>query len=256
MKNVLVATFLATLLFGSYAFGQTDASVSGTVTDPSGAHVVSATITATNVATGAKTVATTNEAGIYGFAALQPGKYIFTAEHPGFRKSTINEVTLEVSAVLTINLALELGQTTETVEVEASAAQVNTSTATVGDVVGERKILDLPLVGRSAYGLIGVEAGVTINGAEGVNINGAQTGAVNYTTDGINTQDNLLNGAFNTNVSNTISIDRVEEFRIVTLPADAEYGRGGAQVQLVTRAGTQVQRQRLGGIAQHRPQRQ
>jgi hypothetical protein len=238
MRNVLVATFIAALLCGSYAFAQTDASVSGTVTDPSGAHVVNATITATNVATGVKNVVTTNEAGIYGFAALQPGKYIFTAEHGGFRKSTINDVTLEVSAVLTINLGLELGQTTETVEVEASAAQVNTSTATVGDVVGERKILDLPLVGRSAYGLIGVQAGVTINGAEGVNINGAQTGAVNYTTDGINTQDNLLNGAFNVNVSNTISIDRVEEFRIVTSPADAEYGRGSAQIQMVTRAGS------------------
>jgi hypothetical protein len=236
MKNV--ATCFAALLFASYAFAQTFASVSGTVTDPSGANVVGATITATNVATGANTVVTTNEAGIYGFGGLQPGNYTFTAEHPGFRKSTINNVTLEVSAVLTVNLKLELGQTTETVEVEASATQVNASNATVGDVVGERKILDLPLVGRSAYGLIGVEAGVVINGAEGVNINGAQTGAVNYTTDGINTQDNLLNGAFNTNVSNTVSIDRVEEFRIVTSPADAEYGRGSAQVQMVTRGGS------------------
>ena len=70
-----------------------------------------------------------------------------------------------------------------------------------------------------------------------MNINGNQTGSINYTTDGINTQDNLLNGSFNTNVSNTVSIDRVEEFRIVTSPADAEYGRGGAQVQMVTRGG-------------------
>ena len=99
MRNVLVATFIAALLCGSYAFAQTDASVSGTVTDPSGAHVVNATITATNVATGVKNVVTTNEAGIYGFAALQPGKYIFTAEHGGFRKSTINDVTLEVPFV-------------------------------------------------------------------------------------------------------------------------------------------------------------
>jgi hypothetical protein len=77
-----------------------------------------------------------------------------------------------------------------------------------------------------------------INGTNGVNINGAQTGAINYMTDGINTQDNLLNGAFNTLVSNTVSVDRVEEFRIVTSPADAEYGRGSGQVQMMTRGGT------------------
>src|SRR5213078_721202 len=96
----------------------------------------------------------------------------------------------------------------------------------------------LPLVGRNAYDLLATQPGVIINGTNGVNINGAQTGAINYTTDGINTQDNLLNGAFNTLVSNTVSVDRVEEFRVVTSPADAEYGRGSGQVQMITRAGS------------------
>ena len=166
------------------------------------------------------------------------GRYRFSAEHPGFRKATIPDVDLAVGAKLTVNIPLELGQTTETVEVQGAVTEVNASSATVGNVVEERKILELPLVGRSAYDLINTQPGVITTGASSVNINGQQTGAINYTTDGINTQDNLLNGAFNTNVSNTVDIDRVEEFRIVTSPADAEYGRGGAQVQLVTRGGT------------------
>src|SRR5262249_48722131 len=126
----------------------------------------------------------------------------------------------------------------ESVEVRAAANEVNVTNASVGSVVESRRILDLPLVGRNAYDLLGTQPGVVLNGTNGVNINGSRTGAVNYTTDGINTQDNLRNGAFNTLVANTVSVDRVEEFRVVTSPADAEYGRGSGQVQLVTRAGT------------------
>jgi hypothetical protein len=230
---------IAFVMFAGVCFAQTDATVSGTITDPSGAHVGSAIITAVNTGTGATTVVQSNEAGIFVFPALTIGTYRLTAEHPGFRKADIPDVVLAVGSQLTVNIPLELGQTTETVEVQGAVTEVNASSATVGTVVEERKILELPLVGRSAYDLLATQPGViTIGSAESVNINGQQTGAINYTTDGINTQDNLLNGAFNTNVSNTVSIDRVEEFRVVTSPADAEYGRGGAQVQLVTRGGT------------------
>jgi hypothetical protein len=220
------------------AFAQTDATVSGTITDPSGAHIVNATVTALNTSTGVATTSHTNDAGVYVFPALPPGTYRISAEHSGFRKTFLNDVVLAVGSQLTANLPLDIGQTTETVEVQAAVTEVNASSATLGAVVESRKILELPLVGRSAYDLLNTQPGVITTGAESVNINGQQTGAINYTTDGINTQDNLLNGAFNANVSNTVSIDRVEEFRVVSSPADAEYGRGGAQVQLVTRGGT------------------
>ncbi len=227
------------LVFASFALAQgTEATVSGTISDPSGAHVVGATITATNIDTGVSVNVSSNEAGVYVFPSLPPGKYRVVAEHSGFRKGTISDITLAVGAQLSVNIPLELGQTTETVEVQAVANEVNASTATVGAVVEQRKILDLPLVGRSAYDLINTQPGVVTTGTSSVNINGNQTGSINYTTDGINTQDNLLNGSFNTNVSNTVSIDRVEEFRVVTSPADAEYGRGSAQIQMVTRAGS------------------
>jgi hypothetical protein len=236
-RQVCVLLVCVLLLFVTAA-AQTEATVSGTVTDPSGAQVLAAAVSALNLDTGVTKATVTNSSGVYIFAALPPGKYRLIAEHPGFRRSVINDVELAVGAQTTVNIALDIGQTSESVEVKAAATEVNVTSATVGSVVESRRILDLPLVGRNSYDLLGTQPGVVINGTNGVNINGAQTGAINYMTDGINTQDNLLNGAFNTLVSNTVSVDRVEEFRIVTSPADAEYGRGSGQVQMITRGGT------------------
>jgi hypothetical protein len=234
-KNVRVATLSAVLFLVPAAFAQqTDATVSGTVTDPSGAHVVAATVTARNVATGVAVPVTTNEAGVYSFPPLPPGKYTFTAEHPGFRRSVITEVELQLGATETINMALELGQTTESVEVQAQATEVSATSASVGSVVEGKRLLDLPLDGRSAYSLLLTQPGVQL-GANYI-LNGNQGGTVNFTTDGVSTQDNLHQGAFYL-YSNVASVDRVEEFRVVTSAADAEYGRGSGQVQMVTRAG-------------------
>jgi Carboxypeptidase regulatory-like domain len=237
MKNLLRASLLsvcALLMSWSVAFAQTDAKVSGTVTDPTGAHIVAAIVTALNTATGTSTPATTNEAGVYTMPSLLPGKYTFTAEHPGFRKSVTNDVELQVGTVLTMNLGLELGQTSESVEVKAQAIEVSATSASVGSVVEGKRLLDLPLAGRSAYDLLITQPGVQT----GTNfyLNGNQGGAVNFTMDGINAQNNLLSGSFYL-YSNVASVDRVEEFRVVTSPADAEYGRGSGQVQMVTRGG-------------------
>jgi hypothetical protein len=235
----LVCLLLWTIVLTSAALAQTtEGTVSGTVTDPSGAHVEGAAVSAFNVGTGVSTSTVTNSAGVYVFASLPPGGYRVIATHPGFRRAVINNIELAVGSQISVNIGLELGQTSESVEVKAAATEVSVSSASIGSAMESRRILDLPLVGRSAYDLLGTQAGVVINGTNGVNINGSQTGAINYTTDGINTQDNLLNGAFNTNVANTVSVDRVEEFRIVTSPADAEYGRGSGQVQMITRGGT------------------
>jgi len=216
-------------------FSQNDAHVSGTVTDPSGAHVVGATVTALNIATGAATPVQTNEAGIYTMPSLPPGTYTFTAEHAGFRKAVINQMVLQVSSVLTLNMSLELGQTTETVEVQAIATAVNATSASVGSVVEGKRLLDLPLAGRSAYDLLLTQPGVQL----GTNfyLNGNQGNATSFTMDGISAMDNLHNSAFYL-YSNVVSVDRAEEFRVVTSPADAEYGRGSGQVQMVTRGGS------------------
>ena len=235
MRNVHVATTVVALLASSLAFAQTEASVSGTVTDPSGAHVAGAVVTALNTSTGVSTPVTTNEAGVYTMPSLPPGNYTLTTEHPGFRRGVIDQVVLQVGSVLTLNIGLELGQTTETVEVEATAAAVNATSASVGSVVEGKRLLDLPLVGRSAYDLLLTQPGVQL----GTNfyLNGNQGAATSFTMDGVSAMDNLHNSAFYL-YSNVVSVDRAEEFRVVTSPADAEYGRGAGQVQMVTRGGS------------------
>src|SRR5579871_6688580 len=180
MGKFQVALLLGPLFLGSSAFGQTDASVSGTVTDPSGAHVVNAIVTATNVDTGARTPVQTNEAGVYTMPSLLPGKYTFNAEHPGFRKAVLNDVTLQVGSVLTLNLTLELGSTTETVEVHSAAIEVNATSASVGEVVEGKRLLDLPLAGRSAYDLLITQPGVQGSTSTNFYLNGNQAGAVNF----------------------------------------------------------------------------
>ena len=231
MKHHVVAGIL---FYGSVLFAQTDASVSGTITDPSGAHVADAVVTALNVATGVAIPVTANGTGIYTMPSLLPGLYTFSAEHPGFRKTVQTGIELQVGSVLTLNLTLEIGQPSEAVEVQATAPEVNTSSASVGSVIEGKRLLDLPLAGRSAYDLLITQPGVQT----GTNfyLNGNQGGAVNFSMDGINAQNNLLSGSFYL-YSNVVSVDRAEEVRVVTSPADAEYGRGSGQVQMVTRGG-------------------
>jgi hypothetical protein len=239
-RNALALACLFVMVWS--AWSQTEATVSGTVSDPSGAHVVGAIVTAANGATGVVSSTRTNEAGVYVFPSLPPGKYRFTAEQSGFRQAVIRDIDLEVGSQLTINMALELGQTSESVEVQATASLLNTSTATVGDVVNGKKLLDLPLAGRSAYDLLNTQPGVisaygTSTATRNYILNGNRGGSVNFTMDGINAQNNLLSGAFYL-YSNVVSVDRAEEFRVVTSPADAEYGRGSGQVQMITRSGS------------------
>jgi hypothetical protein len=235
MRKIHVVTLLC-FFAASAAFAQ-NASVSGTVTDPSGAQIVGAEVTAQNIDTGVSSPTKTNQAGIFSFPSLQPGKYTFSSAHPGFRKAVVDNVVLEIASQLTVNMGLQLGQSNETVEVSATAEQVNTTSATVGADVTGKQLNDLPLVGRSVYNLLTTQPGVI--GTTGTNfyLNGNQGNAINYTMDGINAQNNLLSGSFY-NYSNVVSQDRTEEVKVVTSPADAEYGRGVGQVQIVTRGGT------------------
>src|SRR5207253_7578702 len=103
-KQTLFCLTFVLFLSSTLAFSQTDATVSGTVTDPTGAHIVTATVTALNAATGIVTTTQTNQAGVYVFAALSPGQYRLTVEHAGFRKAVISDVTLDVGSQLTVSI--------------------------------------------------------------------------------------------------------------------------------------------------------
>jgi hypothetical protein len=221
------------LLLGAVtAFSQTtDATLSGSITDPSGAFIPDSAVTALNTRTGVRFDIKANESGVYLFAALPPGNYRVTASHSGFKNAVFRDVVLEVGGRRTLDIQLEISTAAETVEVSADAeSALGYATSSVGGVVTARKVLDLPLTSRNALGLVYIQAGVV-----GDNFVGARIGTLNIQIDGINVQDARIN----TGVASTIfpSTDRIEEFRVVTSPADAELGRGSGQIQMITRSG-------------------
>src|SRR5437870_8157854 len=236
------ASFLAAvllLLLSSYVFGQTsNATVGGTVSDATGALIPGVTIKATNTATGIVTMVFSNEAGAYQFASLQTGAYTLSAELPGFQTQTYNGVQLGVSQQVRLNFALQVTSVATAVEVTASAdTLIATTSASVGSVLPEYKLHDLPLSARNVLDLVLTTAGAgpTSGVSEGF-FAGSRLSAVNTTRDGFVVSDGRYDfGVF----SNTyVSTDLVDEVRVITSTVDAEAGRGSGQVQMVTRSGT------------------
>ena len=211
----------------------TFSTVTGTVADSSGAIVASATVVAENINTGVKTTVNTNEAGIYLFPSLIPGRYRVMAEKEGFRRMAYSEVQLELSGRITLDFSLEIGHLTEQV-VQVSAAvdtRLSLGASSVGGVLNDKRVQDLPLPGRNALDLIYTQGGLV-----GSNFNGARIGTLNIQRDGVNVMDQRINSGVSSTIFN--SVDLVEEVRVVTSPADAEFGRGSGQVQILTRSGT------------------
>ena len=210
----------------------TNASIYGTVADASGAVVAKARVVSTNTKTGVAVSTVSNEAGICIFAALQPGEYSVSGEAPGFRKAVAQHVQLEVSARISVDLKLEVGATTESINVEASSSPLETVNTSVSNVVSLQRVQDLPLQNRDAGSLVALQAGVV-----GDNFNGVRSQSQNVTLEGVTIQETRYNGGSG-NLTTTNSVDRIAEFRVSTAPADAEFGRGMAQVQMIGRAGT------------------
>ena len=188
----MVSTIRCTLFFlvAGVAFAQTGGSrITGTVTDVSGALVPGATVTARNEATGVTYTQTTTEAGLYAFPSVPVGTYTVSVALQGFKTANKTGNILEVNTPLVINLSLEVGGITETVSVAAEAEALQTTNATIGNVVERRAIVDLPLNGRNPLALITLEPGVVQRSAgaagSGIHVNGSRDRAVNVTVDGI-----------------------------------------------------------------------
>src|SRR5262245_36769327 len=125
-------TALAVFFFAVSAAMAQNASVSGTVTDPSGAAITGAAITALHVDTGVTSSTTTNTAGLFVFPSLPPGAYTLSAEQPGFRKAAVEKVMLDIGSQVTVDIGLQVGQAAESVEVSAAATTLNATSATIG----------------------------------------------------------------------------------------------------------------------------
>ncbi len=220
-------------LFVSLAAAQgTDAVLTGSVLDTTGAVVPQASVIALNINTGVAAKETSNDSGVYLFPALPPGDYTITAEKNGFKKYMLERLTLRTGDHVQQNLALQIGGSTETVQVVADSEAVNYLNSSQGGLLSNTRLGDLPVAARNAMDLVLTQPGVV-----GTNFNGARNDMLNISLDHANIVDNFITEGLGTTQIFT-SVDRVDEIRVVTSPADAEYGRGSGQVQLISKSGT------------------
>ncbi len=240
----LFAFGLPVLVFGQQSTG----NIVGTVTDPAGALIPGVQVQVTEIATNRSRSITTNSTGEYQAPYLVPGDYTLTAEHGGFQKSVVSRVTLTVSQTIRIDFRLEVGASTQSVQVEADAAQLQTESTALGATINRQTTADLPLNGRSFAQLAELVPGVApaVNsditlrrnrGSMGTSIavqaNGFSSTQNMYSYDGVPAMD-LDSYDF----SFSPSIDAIEEFHVVTTGYSAEYGGApGAFVDLVTKSG-------------------
>ncbi len=234
--------------FASPAGAQTTGAIVGKVIDPSGAEVVGATVKATNQATGFSRQTATDEAGQYILTLLPVGKYTVNGEKLGFEVSVLRDVIVLVNQNVRADIALAVGKVTQTVSVQASGAVVETRSATLGEVVAEKQIIELPLNERNFLNLATLQAGVVPAVAITSNNTPAFPGGVQsvFEVNGLRLQSNnfLLDGADNNEpflgtAMSTPSPDALEEFKILTNNFSAEFGGGGGSiVNIITRQGT------------------
>ena len=220
--------------------------ISGTVTDSSGAVVANVSVTATNTGTNLTRTATTDGSGFYTMSNLPVGTYVVTAEQVNFKKAIQEGISLTGDSRLTVDLALEAGQVTETVQITTSGGEtVNTTSGEIARVIDTQQVQNLALNGRNYIQLLSLVPGVALltddqlelttslaTGNQSINGNRGQTN--NVTVDG---GINLQSGS-NASQINNVGIDYIQEVKIQTSNFSAEYGRNsGAQVSLVTRSG-------------------
>ena len=250
-RFLLLALFL---LFASASWAQISASLSGTVTDPSGATLAAAAVSARNVDTGLVRNATTDAAGHYEFFSLPVGTYEVKASKDGFAEGIRSGIHLDVDRDATADIGLRLGRVNEQVKVTADAPLVNLSTQEVSGLVGEKEVKDLPLNGRSYDLLLTLNPGIvnfTWEKTGGIGVSNSTTGN-NFAVSGNRPQQNLflLNGVEFTGAAENnmqpggssqelLGVDAVREFNVLRDSYSAEYGKHpGGQVVIVTQSGS------------------
>jgi hypothetical protein len=243
MFNNLLRAGVLTFCAFACLFGQAFTSLSGTVTDPTGAVIPKASIVLENVDTGISRVTVADDEGRYSFPQVLPGTYRLRGKAAGFADVIVNDVRLMVNTPTTVNVAFEkLGATVETVSIIAEAVQVNTTDATLGNAFNTNAITQLPFEARNVVGLLSLQPGVTLvntdvtddrNGA----VSGGRPDQANVTLDGVDVNDQQYRYAFTSVLR--VTLDSVQEFRVTTVNANADQGRtSGAQIALVTKTGT------------------
>ena len=248
ITGVFVLTAIFCVLLGGSAFAQGFGRISGTVSDPSGAVIPGAVVTAVQAGTGSKAEVRSNDQGGYTFPSLAPSTYNLSVAAPGFSGVTLKDILLPADAAVTQNITLKVGDTSQTVTVSGDVMQVDTTTSTLAQVVDTARINELPLNGRNAAALTTLVAGVVIAPNQGADqgnqksfpgvvtiaANGTRANQTNYMLDGGNNVDEY------TNVNAPFPMpDAVQEFSVQTSNYNAEYGQNaGGVVNVITKSGT------------------
>jgi len=257
LRSRLTFVALLTLLLGMcipslLAQSAGTSGLSGTITDPSGAAIPNVTVTLTSNDTGQTRTATTGGDGQYKFTLLPPGSYKVRFVAAGFKTSEVGSVILNVTESPALDRSLEVGAQSEQVTVEASAETLQTSSSTLGTVVGTTEVTELPLANRNFTQIIGLSAGANVGvnnatsfgkGTLDISVNGNTPGQNNFQMDGVAIQSMASSGSANDNgiyVGIAIpSPDAIQEFKIQTSTYDATYGRNpGGNVNVLTKSGT------------------
>ena len=241
-RRWLLFPFFGLLLAGTlFASGPTG-TITGTVTDPSGAVVRKARIAVLNEATNATREAESNDDGDYTVALLQPGRYQVTAESSGFRKSIFTDVVVDVDQTVRVDFALVVGATTEEIKVKDTPPAIQTDTSTLGQVVNNRLVENLPLNERNflSFALLVPGSQLPAEGSQNstqggaLSVNGAREQSNNFLLDGVDNNDPYIN-----QYVALPSVDAIQEFKVQSSDYSAEYGRtGGAQINVVLKSGT------------------
>lgn len=243
MRQSVAGFRLFALAFGLAAglYGQT-AQVTGTVTDPTGSVVLGAKVAATNLDTGVTRSTVTNERGNYVITTLLPGRYRVTAEAQGFKQVKREPITLAIDQVGRIDFSMEVGAVVESVTVQGSAVLLDSATSTIGTVVENRQISELPLNGRNPLDLLALSTGIRIQGG----FSGKNGAWGNFSSNGGLANANVvmveglaLDMAQMNSPSFVPPVDATQEFRVQTNNFSAEFGRtAGAVVNFSIKSGT------------------
>src|SRR5665213_3347479 len=252
-RNRVVLNVIAFIAFAMLALcpltaQETRATLSGTVTDPSPANIVGATLRLTNTATGSTANAKTNGDGQYRFLFVDPGNYSLAVEAKGFESYVQKEIVLNMGQASTVDIRMKVGSQSDTVEVTIEAPLLETEKSDRGVVLSQRSVEELPLGVRNPIELVEAVPGVTQITQRYDLLPFTNNGNSNYSFNGMNgdATENLLDGVPNDMVYQNLNsiayipaVDSVAEFQALTTPFDAQYGRSsGGIISVVTKSGT------------------
>ncbi len=245
LRNTVIAVWAVLLVLAAgRLMAQTvyTGTITGTVKDTTGAVIPHAKVIVTNTATGVNSPVTTTSTGDYTVPNLIPGPYKVVVQAPGFGTEQVTGITLVVAQVARANAVLKPGATSATVTVTANAVELDTDTSAVSQLVSAQQITDLPLNGREFFDLLFIEAGaVTTGGEQGTGrfdkgaaivINGERPESNVYLLDGILNTDQAISTP-----STILSIDAIQEFKVLSETYSAQYGFGANQISVVSKSG-------------------